>query len=40
MTAEYKVGAYFKRMTMIDTLFGPADYHLAQLAKTDGLVPA
>ncbi len=40
MTAEYKVGAYFKRMTMIDTLFGPADHHLAQLAKTDGLVPA
>jgi len=38
MTNEYSVGHYFKRMTMIDTLFGPAEHHLARLAKTDGLV--
>jgi pimeloyl-CoA dehydrogenase small subunit len=40
MTNEYVVGHYFKRMTMIDTLFGPAEHHLAVLAKTDGLVEA
>lgn len=40
MTEEYKVGHYFKRMTMIDTLFGPADHHLRALAATEGLVEA
>lgn len=40
MTDEYKVGHYFKRMTMIDTLFGPADHHLRALAATEGLVEA
>jgi pimeloyl-CoA dehydrogenase small subunit len=40
MTEEYKVGHYFKRMTMIDTLFGPAEHHLTQLARTNGLVEA
>jgi pimeloyl-CoA dehydrogenase small subunit len=30
MTMEYKVGHYFKRVTMIDTLFGTADHHLAR----------
>jgi pimeloyl-CoA dehydrogenase small subunit len=40
MTEEYKVGHYFKRMTMIDTLFGPADHHLRTLAATEGLVEA
>ena len=40
MTDEYKVGHYFKRMTMIDTLFGPADHHLKALAATDGLLEA
>ncbi len=32
MTAEYKIGHYFKRMTMIDILFGDADRHLAEVA--------
>jgi pimeloyl-CoA dehydrogenase small subunit len=32
MTMELKVGHYFKRATMIDVLFGDADYHLARLA--------
>ena len=27
MTMEYKVGHYFKRMTMLDKLFGDADAH-------------
>ena len=38
MTMEYKVGHYFKRATMIDTLFGDADHHLAELARLGGLV--
>jgi pimeloyl-CoA dehydrogenase small subunit len=40
MTMEYKVGHYFKRMTMIDTLFGDADYHLRQLARRGGSLSA
>ena len=40
MTMEYKVGHYFKRVTMIDTMFGDADYHLGLLAETGGLVAA
>jgi pimeloyl-CoA dehydrogenase small subunit len=37
MTQEYKVGHYFKRMTMIDMLFGDADTHLSRLAALGGL---
>src|SRR4029079_4371566 len=37
MTMEYKVGHHFKRMTMIDKLFGDADVHLETLAKLGGL---
>jgi pimeloyl-CoA dehydrogenase small subunit len=37
MTMEYKVGHYFKRMTMIDQMFGDADQHLAELARLGGL---
>ena len=37
MTMEYKVGHYFKRMTMIDKLYGAADHHLTRLAKLGGL---
>jgi pimeloyl-CoA dehydrogenase small subunit len=33
MTMEYKVGHYFKHMTMIDTLFGDADHHVRRLAR-------
>jgi pimeloyl-CoA dehydrogenase small subunit len=32
MTIEYKVGHYFKRVTMIDTMFGDGDHHLRELA--------
>jgi pimeloyl-CoA dehydrogenase small subunit len=38
MTMEYKVGHYFKRVTMIDTLFGDADHHLAALARMGGII--
>ena len=40
MTMEYKVGHYFKRVTMIDTMFGDADYHLAVLARVGGVISA
>ncbi len=40
MTMEYKVGHYFKRLTTIDTMFGDADHHLAELARLGGLIPA
>jgi len=38
MTMEFKVGHLFKRVTMIDTLFGDADHHLARLGEMGGLV--
>ena len=37
MTMEYKVGHYFKRMAMIDLMFGDADAHLVELAELGGL---
>ncbi|MDR3535964.1 MAG: acyl-CoA dehydrogenase [Acetobacteraceae bacterium] len=37
MTAEYKVGHHFRRMTVIDQLYGDADCHLATLATLGGL---
>ena len=37
MTAEYKAGHYFKRITMIDKMYGDADTHLAALAKMGGI---
>ncbi len=37
MTMEYQVGHYFKRMTMIEQMFGDADHHLALLARLGGL---
>ena len=40
MTMEYKVGHYFKRVTMIDAMFGDADHHLGMLARIGGLIAA
>jgi pimeloyl-CoA dehydrogenase small subunit len=37
MTNEYAVGHYFKRVTMIDQLYGDADTHLTHLAELGGL---
>jgi alkylation response protein AidB-like acyl-CoA dehydrogenase len=37
MTMEYKVGHHFKRMTMIDQLYGDADHHLGILSRLGGL---
>jgi pimeloyl-CoA dehydrogenase small subunit len=40
MTMEYKVGHYFKRVTMIDATFGDADHHLRAAARASGPVAA
>lgn len=37
MTQEYSVGHSFKRMTMIEQMYGSADDHLASLARLGGL---
>ena len=37
MTNEYAVGHYFKRVTMIDQVYGDADTHLSYLAEQGGL---
>jgi pimeloyl-CoA dehydrogenase small subunit len=37
MTEEYKIGHYFKRLTMIEPTFGDADYHLRRIAERGGL---
>src|SRR3546814_8471523 len=37
ITAEYKIGHAFKRLTAIDALFGDADHHLDALADAGGL---
>jgi pimeloyl-CoA dehydrogenase small subunit len=37
MTNEYSVGHYFKRVTMIDQLYGDADSHLSYLGAHGGL---
>jgi pimeloyl-CoA dehydrogenase small subunit len=40
MTMEASIGHYFKRVTMIDALFGDADHHLGIVAETGGLFAA
>lgn len=37
MTQEYSVGHSFKRMTMIEQMYGSTDEHLTELAKMGGL---
>jgi alkylation response protein AidB-like acyl-CoA dehydrogenase len=34
LTAEYPAGHYFKRLTMIERLFGNSDYHLRRYVQT------
>ncbi len=40
VTEEYAVGHYFRRLTMIETMFGDRDHHLAQFARSGGFVEA
>src|SRR3954466_9481357 len=38
MTREAKIGHYFKRLTMIENMFGDTDYHLRRVTNSGGLV--
>lgn len=38
MTMEFKIGHYFKRLTMIESLFGDADFHLRRVAEAGGFI--
>ena len=40
ITEEYRIGHYFKRMTMIGMMFGDTDHHLRALARLDGIFTA
>ena len=40
MTMDYKAGHLFKRLTMIESLFGDTDYHLHRLDQAGGLANA
>jgi alkylation response protein AidB-like acyl-CoA dehydrogenase len=39
MTDELNVGHYFKRLTMLDTLYGNVDHHLMRFAKAEMPAP-
>jgi alkylation response protein AidB-like acyl-CoA dehydrogenase len=34
ITEEYQVGHYFRKMTMMEKMFGDIDFHLARFAAT------
>jgi pimeloyl-CoA dehydrogenase small subunit len=38
VTMEYRIGHYFKRLTMIEQQFGDADFHLRRVAAAGGLI--
>ena len=38
MTMEYKVGHYFKRLTMIEGMYGDADFHLGVVADLGSMI--
>ncbi|ABD87784.1 pimeloyl-CoA dehydrogenase small subunit [Rhodopseudomonas palustris] len=38
MTMEYKIGHYFKRLTMIEHAFGDSDFHLSRVSAAGGLI--
>lgn len=40
ITMEYKAGHYFKRLTMIENLFGDTDHHMRALDAAGGLLEA
>jgi pimeloyl-CoA dehydrogenase small subunit len=40
VTMEYRAGHYFKRLTMIESLFGDTEHHLRQVDRTGGLLEA
>ena len=39
MTEEYPVGHYFRRLSILELLFGDTQHHLTSLAQSGGLIP-
>ena len=37
VTEECSVGHYYRRLTLLEILFGDANHHLSQLAEAGGL---
>jgi alkylation response protein AidB-like acyl-CoA dehydrogenase len=37
LTSEYPAGRYFQRLTVLETLFGDTDHHLAVVERAGGL---
>jgi pimeloyl-CoA dehydrogenase small subunit len=40
VTMEYRAGHYFKRLTMMETLFGDTEYHMRRIDGAGGLLEA
>jgi pimeloyl-CoA dehydrogenase small subunit len=40
MTEEYAIGHYFRRLSILELLFGDTQHHLTSLAQSGGLIPA
>jgi pimeloyl-CoA dehydrogenase small subunit len=40
ITMEYRAGHYFKRLTMIESLFGDTEHHLRQVDRAGGVLEA
>lgn len=38
VTMEYRIGHYFKRLTMIEQQFGDADFHLRRVSAAGGII--
>jgi hypothetical protein len=38
MTDAYPVGHYFRRLTMLEKIFGDTQFHLGRLAEQGGLI--
>jgi len=38
LSMEHNAGHYFKRLTMIDALFGNTAHHLQRLARAGGII--
>lgn len=38
VTMEYRIGHYFKRLTMIESQLGDVDFHLVRVAEMDGVI--
>jgi alkylation response protein AidB-like acyl-CoA dehydrogenase len=40
VTMEYRAGHYFRRLTMMENLFGDTEYHMRRIDLAGGLLEA